>query len=154
MQDQLQQTSLGLADKCHRQAKLEDQLEEYRHKIHRADQLVCVCGRRDLCVSFTIVCVSRSSISSRPAERIETNKKSWTSTFVSNGRATRRSNSRSSLSAGRLVMREWSMHSNRSQLIWVWRWLFDQRRQVLVHHEEIIEQWRRWRREMDHLTRV
>ena len=43
LQDQLQQTSLYLVDKCHRQAKLEDQLEEHRLKIHRADQLVCVC---------------------------------------------------------------------------------------------------------------
>jgi hypothetical protein len=40
--DEIEEINMTIAGKCRIQAKLEDELEQYRIKIQRADQFVCI----------------------------------------------------------------------------------------------------------------
>jgi hypothetical protein len=40
-EDEIKQTNITIANKCHIQTKLEDEIEQYRIKILRADHFVC-----------------------------------------------------------------------------------------------------------------
>ena len=64
-EEEIEQNNMTIADKCRLQAKLEDELEQYHIKIHRADQLVC---RKTLHLFLLFIFNNRSNVLNKSFE--------------------------------------------------------------------------------------